>query len=360
MTSSGTYIIAEIGVNHNGSVELATDMIVAAAAAGADAVKFQTFNAADLVAKHAVKAEYQKRDDDPDESQLQMLSRLQLPEADYAQIVSAADKAGVDFLSSSFDHDSLIFLIESLGLATIKFASGELTNLPLLLEAGRRADHLILSTGMSTLKEVRLALSVVAFAKLTPDGLPDGEKFRKAYECAEGQLILSRSVTLLHCTSQYPAPIDQVNLRAMSEMERVFNVAVGYSDHTDGIEVAVAAVARGATMLEKHFTLNRGLPGPDHKASLEPDQFEAMVNQIRIVERALGSNRKEPQRTEMELRKVARKSLVALKTIKLGEPLSVENLGVKRPGDGISPSRYWEFLGHIACRDYQPDDHIEE
>ncbi|HXU71378.1 MAG TPA: N-acetylneuraminate synthase [Polyangia bacterium] len=324
------FVIAEAGVNHNGSVERALAMIDCAADAGADAVKFQTFHADALVSRGAAKAEYQVRATGDEESQLEMVRALELDEAAHRQLVAHCRARGIEFMSTPFDPESVALLV-SLGVSRLKIPSGEITN-PLLLRAvAATALPLIMSTGMSTLDEIEAALAVT------------GARER---------------VTLLHCTTEYPAPIGEVNLRAMATMAARFGLPVGYSDHTEGIVVASAAVALGAVVIEKHFTLDRGLPGPDHKASLEPSELRAMVAAIRAVERALGRVEKAPTPSEVKNLVVARKSLVAARAIRRGERFTPENLTTKRPGSGISAMRYDEWLGREADRDYEADELI--
>lgn len=354
------YIIAEAGVNHNGSIDMAKSLIDVAAEAGADAVKFQTFKAEQLVSRHAPKAEYQQCTTDATESQLDMIRKLELAESDYVALIAHAESIGIEFLSTPFDSSSLVFLVGGMKLSTIKIPSGEITNAPFLLEIARCAKRVILSTGMSTLGEVEEALGVLAFG-FTADAEvePVGESFIRAFASVEGQAALRERVILLHCTTEYPAPFREVNLRAMGTLASAFDLPAGYSDHTQGIHVSLAAVALGAQVIEKHFTLDRNLPGPDHKASLEPGELKQMVRSIREVELALGSTVKQPVASELRNRVVVRKSLVAGRDIRKGELFTSTNLAVKRPGDGISPARYWECLGKYADRDYQQDDKVQ-
>ncbi|MGI6493211.1 MAG: N-acetylneuraminate synthase [Pelotomaculum sp.] len=355
-----TYIIAEAGVNHNGSLSMAKQLVNIAAEAGADAVKFQTFRTEELVSKTAPKAAYQQQTTSKFESQYAMLKKLELTEADHNELVSYCADKNIDFLSTPFDAPSVDLLADILGIRRIKISSGEITNAPLLLKIASTQKEVILSTGMSTLGEIERALEVLAFGYICNDEqTPSVEAFRQAYLCATGQEILQEKVTLLHCTTEYPAPFKEVNLRAMDTLQQAFGLPVGYSDHTPGIAVPIAAVARGAVMIEKHFTLDRNLPGPDHKASLEPEELKQMVQSIRQVEQALGTNRKMPTVSELANRTTARKSLVALKEIKCGEEYTVDNLGAKRPGNGLSPFYYWKMLGRRAARDYQIDELVE-
>lgn len=356
---TATFIIAEAGVNHNGSIEMAMRLVDAAAKAGADAVKFQTFKAEQVVSRYAPKAEYQRRTSDAWESQLDMIRKLELSESDHTALIAHAKAAGIEFLSTPFDSKSLAFLIEGLGLSTIKIPSGEITNAPFLLEIAHCANRVILSTGMSTLGEIEMALGVLALGFSEPNTQPSRPAFEGAYVSSIGKQMLKERVSLLHCTTEYPAPFADVNLHAMATMRQAFDLPVGYSDHTQGIAIPVAAVALGASIIEKHFTLDRSLPGPDHKASLEPDELKQMVRSIRHVELALGSSVKQPAVSELKNRSVARKSLVVANDIRRGQLLTPDNLVVKRPGDGISPIHYWEWLGRITDRDYQQDEKIQ-
>jgi len=328
------YIIAEAGVNHNGSMELAMQLVDVAVAAGTDAVKFQTFKAANLVSKEAEKADYQKQTTNAKESQFDMIRKLELNEAAHHELIAYCQEKGIEFLSTPFDHDS-IELLNNLGLRTFKVPSGEITNLPYLRHIGRLNKQVILSTGMASLGEIEAAIEVLTNAGTARN-----------------------RISILHANTEYPTPMRDVNLRAMQTIGQAFNLPYGYSDHTQGIEVPIAAVALGASVIEKHFTLDRNMEGPDHKASLEPDELTAMVQSIRNIELALGSSVKQPSPSEAKNKPIARKSIVAKTTIKKGERLSEENLAVKRPGTGISPMHWDELLGSVAQRDYQTDELI--
>ena len=330
-----TLIIAEAGVNHNGDLALARKLIDVAAAAGADRVKFQTFSADRLVTIQARKADYQIHSTDAGESQHAMLRRLELSRQMHAELIAHCRSCGIEFFSTGFDPESVELLVE-LGLRSFKIPSGEITNLPYLRSVGRYGMPVILSTGMANLGEIEAAL-----AALEQAGTPRNR------------------ITVLHCTTEYPAPMSEVNLRAMLTIRDAFGVAVGYSDHTPGIEVAIAAVALGATVIEKHFTLNRSLPGPDHKASLEPDELRAMVKAIRNIELALGDGIKRCSSSELKNRPIGRKSIVAARPIEAGETFSTDNLTVKRPGTGVSPMRWDEVLGRKAAREFAADELIE-
>jgi N-acetylneuraminate synthase len=357
--SDHVVIIAEAGVNHDGSVARARELVDAAVAAGADIVKFQTFRADRIATRKVGKADYQKRTTAAQESQHAMLQRLELNDAAHAELVDYCGKRGIEFLSTPFDLPSVDLLAQRHRVRRLKISSGDLTNGPLLLHAARSGCAIVLSTGMGTLGEVEAALGVLAFGMTAPRQLmPDDAAFDIAYRSEEGQGELRRRVTLLHCTSQYPTPAEAVNLRAMDTLRSAFKLPTGYSDHTLGIAVAVAAVARGACVIEKHFTLDRTLPGPDHKASLEPDELARMVAAIREIEQALGSPLKAPAACERGTRAVARKSLVAARAIRHGERFTPANLDTKRAEGGVSAMRYWEALERTADRDYAADEPI--
>src|SRR3990172_9272749 len=330
-----TLIIAEAGVNHNGDIALAYNLIDVAADAGADIVKFQTFTAEKVVTANAGKAHYQSQRTDAGESQHAMLRRLELTRDMHEALIAHCNLRGIIFFSTGFDPDSVDLLLE-LGLDCFKIPSGEITNLPYLRHVGRYGRSVILSTGMATLSEVEVALDVLGQA-----GTP------------------RERITVLHCNTEYPTPMDDVNLHAMLTMRDAFRVAVGYSDHTSGIEVAIAAVALGATVIEKHFTLDRNLPGPDHKTSLEPGELKAMIAAIRNIEQAMGDGIKRPSASEAKNKPIARKSLVAASAIRAGDVFSETNVTVKRPGTGLSPMRWDEVLGRKAPRDFAADELID-
>jgi N-acetylneuraminate synthase len=359
--SSHVFVIAEAGVNHNGSLDLARQLIDVAADAGADAVKFQTFRSEAVITRSARKAQYQVANTGSDESQLEMVRRLELGLDAHRELMAHARARGVTFLSTPFDLESVQVLVEVLDLPQLKIASGEITNLPLLLAVGRARRPLIVSTGMATLGEIERALGAIAFgAAGAPDAAPTEAAMAAAFANEQGQAFLREQVSLLHCTTEYPAPPEDVNLRAMAAMRSAFGLPVGYSDHTRGVHVSIAAVALGATLIEKHITLDRTMPGPDHRASLEPDELRVMVSGIRDVEAALGSGLKVPAASELKNIAVARKSLVAASAIRCGERFDAVNLTTKRPGTGISAMRYHEFLGRPAWRDFTPDELIDE
>jgi len=327
-------VIAEVGVNHNGSIDLAKKLIDAACSAGADAVKFQTFKAKNLVIKNSAKATYQKKFTNKKETQFNMLKKLELNERMHLKLINYCKKKNIKFISSPFDHES-IDLLNNLGLDIFKIPSGEITNLPYLRHIGKLKKKVILSTGMSNIKEVKSALDIL---------IKSGTSKKK--------------ITILHTNTEYPTPMRDVNLRAMVAMGKELDVNFGYSDHTLGIEVDIAAVAMGAKCIEKHFTLNRKMKGPDHFASLEPKQFKGMVNAIRNIELALGNRIKKPSNSEIQNLNIVRKSIIAKNKIKKGDLFNEDNLTVKRPGSGISPMRWDKIIGTKARKDYSKDDLI--
>ena len=352
-----TFLIAEAGVNHNGSIELAKKLIDAAVMAGADAVKFQSFVASSIVTAGASKAEYQITNTGSKESQLEMLKKLELSHSQQRELHQYCQRSGIQFLSTPFDSASLNFLTSDLGLETIKVGSGELTNAPFLFEVARLAKNIVLSTGMSTLDEVADALGVIAFV-LTDSKNPSISSFKSALASSEGKKAVTSKVTLLHCTTDYPTVPSDVNLQAMLTLREKFDCQVGFSDHSVGIHLAVAAVAMGATVIEKHLTIDRDLPGPDHKASLEPSEFKNLVDQVRDLENAFGDGIKRPTEVELKNKKIARRSLVALKAIKTGDVFTSENVSIKRPGTGRSPFEYWSLLGTKATSDIAENEVI--
>jgi N-acetylneuraminate synthase len=354
-----TIIIAEAGVNHNGDEKLAFKLIDAAHYAGADIVKFQTFKAKNLVTKNAKQAVYQLNNTEKAESQFDMLSRLELSFDSHHRLIDHCNNLGIEFLSTAFDSESLAFLVDELGLKRLKIPSGEITNAPLVLEHARTGCDLIVSTGMATLSEVETVLGVIAFGYLN-DSLvtPTVESFEQAFASIEGQKLLTKKVTLLHCTTEYPAPFNEINLKAMDTLAVAFNLPVGYSDHSNGISIPIAAVARGAVLIEKHFTLNKQLPGPDHKASLEPTELIEMIQSIRNTEAALGNGLKVPQKSEIKNKIVARKSIIAKNKICKGELFTAENITIKRPGSGMSPLQYWTVIGELSKKTFEEGDEI--
>ena len=350
------FVIAEAGVNHNGSPQLAMRLVEVAAEAGADAIKFQSFRADSLVGRAAPRAEYQKRNQPGEVSQHAMLKKLELSEQVQRELSEHSRSRGIEFMSSPFDAGSLDFLATGIGVKRIKIGSGEITNAPLLLHGARTGLPTILSTGMSTLEEVEAALGVLAFGYTDAGVKPGGAAFRAAFASARGSAALREKVSLLHCTTEYPAPANDINLRAMDTLREKFGLPTGFSDHSEGIAAAIAAAARGAVIIEKHYTLDRAMPGPDHKASLEPAQLAEMIAAIRVASAALGSAHKEPAPSELGNRAIARRSLVAARDIRAGERFSADDIAVKRPGGGISPMKFWEWVGQLAGRDYRKDD----
>lgn len=332
---SKTFIIAEAGVNHNGSLEIAKKLIDAAKECGADAVKFQTFKTEKVVSKKAEKAEYQKQTTDAGESQFEMIKKLELDFNAHKELIKYCSEKHIQFLSSPFDKDS-IDLLDELGLDTFKIPSGEIINLPYLRKIGKFNKKVILSTGMADLGEIEDALDILI------ESGTDKE-----------------NITILHCNTEYPTPFEDVNLKAMLTIKNAFNIKVGYSDHTKGIEVPIAAVALGAEVIEKHFTLDRNMEGPDHKASLEPAELKQMIDSIRNIEKALGNGIKKPSPSENKNKIVVRKSLIAKTYIKKGDIFTEKNVGIKRPGTGISPMRWDEVIGKIAPKNFDIDDLIE-
>ncbi|MBA3677869.1 MAG: N-acetylneuraminate synthase [Sphingosinicella sp.] len=329
-------IIAEAGVNHNGDLEQAKALVHAAARAGADFVKFQTFRTELSVTRYAPKAQYQLNSTASDESQFEMIRKLELSEADHYELLEECLRAGIRFFSTGFDTESIDFLV-GMGIDRLKVPSGEITNLPLLRHISSKGLPIILSTGMADLREIEDAVAV-----FLSSGIP------------------KERITVLHCNTEYPTPMEDVNLHAMLNIAQALQVEIGYSDHTLGIEIPVAAVALGATVIEKHFTLDRNLSGPDHQASLDPDELAAMVRAIRNVEAALsGDGIKRPSASELRNREIARKSLVAVRPIHAGEPYEPHHLAAKRPGTGISPMRWDEIIGTRAIRDFDIDELIE-
>lgn len=327
-----TFIIAEAGVNHNGSIELAKKLIDKAVEAGVDAVKFQTFKSEKLVSRNAEKAEYQKKSTSKEESQFDMLKKLELDVESHNVLMNYCKDKGIMFLSTAFDLES-IDLLNDLGLEIFKIPSGEITNYPYLKKIGKLKKKVILSTGMSNMQEVKEAVNV-----LKNNGTKD--------------------IIILHCNTEYPTPMECVNLRAINTIKDELNVEVGYSDHTLGIEVPIAAVAMGAKVIEKHFTLDKNMEGPDHKASLEPHELKEMVFRIRNIEKALGNGKKEPSESELKNLAAARKSIVADRKIKRGEIFTEDNITCKRPGNGISPMKWEEVIGKIAVKDFDEDEMI--
>jgi len=356
----GVYIIAEAGVNHNGNPDLAFKLVDAAVEAGADAVKFQTFKTESLVTKNAVKANYQKQKTDFNESQFDMLKKLELTYETYHKLFAYCKNKGIEFLSTAFDLKSLDFLAKDIGLRTLKIPSGEITNGPFLLAHAQTGCDIIISTGMATLGEIENALEVIAFGLMydLDTKVSSRADFQEAYLSVQGQQLLQEKVTLLHCTTEYPVPPEDINLPLMHTMYQAFGLKTGYSDHSEGIAVPIAAATLGAVLVEKHFTLDRDMRGPDHKASLEPYELKEMIAAIRIIEQVIVDRVKGPMPSELKNRSVARKSLVAATNIDKEDVFSEQNLAIKRPGIGISPMEYWDMLGTKAQKSYSVDEVI--
>ena len=353
--SSPTYIIAEAGVNHNGDLATAKQMVDVAREAGADAIKFQSFRAAKLVRSNSPKAAYQKQTTDEAETQFEMLKRLELTEEDHEALFNYCRTKKIEFLSTPFDIAGIRYL-NDLGVERLKLSSGDVTNGPMLVEIGMTRKPVFLSTGMSTIGEIELAIGALAFGYKGGVGVPSEIAFRRLASQHETIETIRNKVTLLHCTTEYPSPMEDVNLRAMITMQHAFGLKVGYSDHTEGITVSIAAVALGGSVLEKHFTLDRKQEGPDHRASVEPNELAELVHAVRQTELALGSPVKGLTKSERQNVDIVRKSLVAERAIKKGERFGEHNLTAKRPATGLSPMRFWDLLGSPAERAYEPDE----
>jgi N-acetylneuraminate synthase len=356
---SKTFIIAEAGVNHNGSLDLAFQLVDEAVKADADAIKFQTFKTENLVTKTAKQAEYQEKNIGESTSQYDMLKRLELSYDDFKQLKQYCDEKNILFLSTPFDLESVDFLIQEIGMELVKIPSGEITNAPYLYRIASQGVKVIVSTGMATMQEIHNTLAFLAYGFAAKTNV-SFEKVKEYYQTSEAKKLLEEKVSILHCTTEYPTPFEDINLNAMDSIREEFQLDVGLSDHSEGILVPTAAVARGATIIEKHFTLDKTLPGPDHKASLEPKELSEMIQSIRLIEKALGESQKQPTQVELKNKDAARKSLVAAKSIKKGESFTLESLVVKRPGTGISPYYYWDYLGQAAKEDYEEDEVIQE
>lgn len=352
-----TYIIAEAGVNHNGDMKTAKKLIDIAKSSGANAVKFQTYISEEVISTYAPKAEYQISNTGNDESQLEMVKKLELTFENFKELKMYCEEREIEFLSTPFDLPSVDFLLKELQLKTIKVPSGEITNAPFLLKVSQYKPHIILSTGMATLAEIQEALSVIAFGLLELEN-PSLESFKEAYNSLDGQKLLSQHVTLLHCTTEYPAPVEDVNLEAMVTMANAFKLPIGYSDHTEGNTVSIAAVAKGATIIEKHITYDKNADGPDHIASSEPEEFLQLVYSIRVVEKALGHGIKIPSPSEIKNIPIARKSIVAKTKVEKGDSFTEENITIKRPGSGISPMEFWKVQNLKAIKDFEKDEEI--
>lgn len=358
MQGNSVYVIAEAGVNHNGSLGMAKELVDVAAEAKADAVKFQTFSADKLVSKQTEMADYQKKNLVEVSSQHELLKKLELSIEDHQVLREHCISKGIAFLSTPFDIDSLHMLVNEFDVDRIKISSGDLTYAPLLLAAARTNKPVVISTGMATLGEVELALSVLAFGYSNASSVPSKSTIQAAYYDPKSHEVLKNKVTILQCTTEYPTKPEEVNLRAIRTLSNAFHLPVGFSDHTPGINAAIAAVALGVTVVEKHFTLDKTLPGPDHKASLSPEELVELVSGIRDTEYAMGDGVKRPMPSELKNRQVARKYIVAASDIVRGDEFTEKNLAIKRIGAGLEPFNYWDLLGQKASQDFSQDDAI--
>lgn len=352
-----TFIIAEAGVNHNGSLELSYQLVDAAAEAGADAVKFQTYKTENLVTKTAGQAEYQKKNIGESLSQFEMLKNLELSYDDFKKIKQYCNHKEIMFLSTPFDLESVDFLIKEIGLSLIKIPSGEITNAPYLYQIAKQGVQVILSTGMATIEEIHHALAFLAYGYSGNNDILLN-RVKEFYQTEQAKEILRDKVSILHCTTEYPTPFEDINLNAMDDMRKTFQLPIGLSDHSEGVIVPIAAVAKGATIIEKHFTLDKTMSGPDHKASLDPMELKELVDSVRSIEKAMGKSQKNPVKTEVKNKAIARKSLVAAQKIREGEVFSANNLTVKRPGTGIEPYYYWDYIGKYSNENYEKDEVI--
>ncbi|MBP0726733.1 N-acetylneuraminate synthase [Bacillus sp. RG28] len=355
-----TYVIAEAGVNHNGSLELAKKLIEVARDAGADAVKFQTFITENEISMYAPKAEYQLENTDDNESQFEMVKKLEFNKSQFEELIHHCKNCGIEFMSSPFDLESLDLLVNEFNLKTIKIPSGEITNPLLLLNTAIANCNIILSTGMSTLSEIETALAILAFGYIEKRIPATIQECFDTYFQPTSLELLKEKVALLHCNTEYPTPYEDVNLNSIETIRNTFGLEVGYSDHTEGIVISQAAVAMGATIIEKHITLDKDLPGPDHKASLNPKELNELIKGIRIIEKSIGNGRKVPTSSEYKNIQIARKSLVAATEINKGDLLSWDNVTFKRPGTGISPMEIFKILGKRSNRAYEYDEVIKD
>ena len=356
------YFIAEAGVNHNGNFKLALKLVDVAVGAGADAVKFQTFKSENLASRFADKAKYQRKTTKINETQLEMLKSLELKENEYFKLKDYCKFKKIDFITTAFDQDSLLFITKKLKVKILKIPSGEITNGPLLLDHGMTGLDIILSTGMASIKEINEALEVIIYGYLNKNKKnirPSKKLFKKALESKRGQNLLKQKITILHCTTEYPAPIDDINLNAILDISKNFNANVGYSDHSTGELVSLAAASMGVKLIEKHFTLNKNMNGPDHRASLNPLELKKLIKKIRSVERIKGLTIKKAYKSEKKNIPIVRKSLIASKEIKSGKLFSKDNITAKRPGSGISPMHYWRYIGVKADKSYKEDEIIK-
>ena len=353
------YIIAEAGVNHDGSIEQAYKMVEVAADIGADAIKFQTFKTDNLVVRNAEKAQYQKDSTGIDETQYEMLKGLELSFESFRELARYSNNFDIDFLSTAFDSESLEFLVENIEVCRLKIPSGEITNAPFLIQHAWTGKDIIISTGMCDLCDIETALGAIAYGLLNKNDHPDGrDNFLHAYYSEAGRRALKEKVTLLHCTSEYPTPSNEMNIRVIDSLRSCFGLDIGLSDHSNGINAALCAVSRGATMIEKHFTLDKNLKGPDHSSSLDPTELQSMISSIKEINVMLGDGVKRPTQSELKNRVSTRKSVVAAKYILKGELLTEDKLTVKRPGNGLSPIHFWDLIGTSANQNYEKDSLI--
>lgn len=355
-----SYIIAEAGVNHNGSMDLAKKLIDVAKDSGADAVKFQTYKTENLVTTSAKQASYQVKNLGEEMSQYTMLKKLELTFPQFKKLKEYCDQQKIEFLSTPFDFESVDFLVDELQLKTIKISSGDLTNSPFLHYIATKRIAIIISTGMATMEEIHDALSFLAFGLAHPTKEVTVERVKEFYHTEAAKKVLQNYVTVLHCTTEYPAPLKTINLQVMNTLREDLNVPIGYSDHSEGIAVPLAAAALGAVVIEKHFTVDKSLPGPDHVASIAPNELESMITGIRSIQEALGTSVKQPSTIELQNRRAARKSIVSKNRISEGQVITRECLSIKRPGDGMKPIDYWSLVGSRATRNYDIGDLLDE
>jgi N-acetylneuraminate synthase len=352
-------IIAEAGVNHNGSLDLAKKLVDIAVEAKADIIKFQTFNTELCISKNVEKALYQKKSTDNDETQYEMVKKLELSYSEYLEVRNYCLHKGIQFISTAFDLPSLDFLSQELNVPFLKIPSGDVLNGPLLLNAAKTGKKIILSTGMCSLGDIEMALGVLAFGYMNDKtAKPSLELFKSSYYSDLGRKFLKENVTLLHCTTEYPAPFNEINLKVMNTLKVAFDLNVGLSDHSEGIIVPIGAVAMGAQVIEKHFTIDKNMDGPDHKASLNPSELKNMIQSIRKIEESLGETIKIPRSSEQKNMKIAKKTLVSTRKIKKGEILKEMDITFKRAGGGIDPIHYWNMIGSKALKNYNIDDVI--
>ena len=354
------YVIAEAGVNHNGNVKLAYELIDEAVKADVDAIKFQTFKAENLASKNAEKASYQLQNTNNNESQLEMLKRLELSNEDYINLKKYAENKNIDFITTAFDNDSLAFILNDLKVNKLKIPSGEITNAPFLLSHAKSNLEIILSTGMANQNEIKKALDILAFGFIYPEiNVSSSKQLIDIDKNKNYREVLQQKVSILHCTTEYPAPLNELNLKAIQTLRESYNIKVGYSDHSEGIIAPIIACSFGASIIEKHFTLDRNMQGPDHKASLEPKELRNMTNAIRKIDGMIGNGIKTPSTAEIKNIDIVRKSIVTRKKIKKGEIFTENNITTKRPATGLSPMNYWDLIGKTSEEDYDEDEIIK-